>query len=173
MPETALSLPDGPIAGSGGVLRAWSSADAPSLVEAWRDPDIVRYNQVPAEPTEAKALRWISGCAELVARGLSLDLVIESEGVAGEVGLSGFDARRRAALIGYWLLPASRGRGLATAAVQAMASWASVELGLETIVAKCAPLNVASHRVAANAGFVYEQDHPSGDQLWVFRPLDD
>lgn len=55
--------------------------------------------------------------------------------------------------IGYSIIPAYRGRGLATEAVQALAAWALEQPGVRHVVAGCEPDNAASIRVLEKAGF--------------------
>lgn len=150
-----LRPPDPAIAWPGGGLRPWREADAPVLVEAWQDAEIARWNPVPTDPSEERARRWIAGVETRLRDGLSLDLCIldRAQRVVGEVGLSGFDEARRAALIGYWLLPGARGRGIATTAVEALSVWATTRAGLRVLVARCASANPASRAVARRARY--------------------
>ena len=160
----------------GGQLRPWLATDSPQLVAAWRDPEIVRWNPVPAEPTAATAEQWIAGWQQRYERGLAVDLAITEEPqsrVVGEVGLSSFadiPGGGRGALVGYWLLAEARGKGVAARAVAACVAWSRAELGLTVIGARCHADNSASQVVAARAGFVHERDDGSGNQLWFGRP---
>lgn len=54
--------------------------------------------------------------------------------------------------LSYWLLPAARGRGLATAAVRAMASWAVEHTDLHGLVLDIEATNRASQRLAERLG---------------------
>ena len=156
----------------GAVLRPWAVTDAETLVTGWSDPDVAAWNSVPSTPTVALATRWIAGVHDRAANRQSIDWVIQSHdtnGVVGEVGLSGFSDAHRGALIGYWLLPAGRGHGCATAAVSAVTKWAHQTLSLDTIVARCNTSNTASQQVAARAGYRHERSDPTGHQLWISR----
>lgn len=73
--------------------------------------------------------------------------------VIGEVGLSNIDQDRRAALIGYWVAPAARGRGVATDAVEAVSRWALGPGRLAALVASVDPANERSVAVLVAAGF--------------------
>ena len=118
----------------GAVLRPWTLTDAETLVTGWLDPDVAAWNSVPSTPTVALATHWIAGVQDRAANRQSIDWVIQSHdtnGVVGEVGLSGFSDAHRGALIGYWLLPAGRGHGRATAAVSAVTKWAHQALSLD------------------------------------------
>ena len=167
-----LELPDPPLNWDGGSLRAWTTDDAPALVAAWQDREIARWNPVPPEPTLDRASHWIDGCDQRLEADRSLDLCVvdaESQQVVGEVGLSGFDWDRGAALIGYWLLPAGRGRGLASQATAALADWAVDKLELHLLIARCDSANLASQAVAQRAGFRHAHGDGQGNELWVRR----
>ena len=156
---------------AGGRLRRWQPDDAPVLVRAWTDADVARWNPVPDEATPETAERWIDGVARRQANRLAIDFVIDSaaHGAVGEVGLSGFNARYRAALIGYWLLPEGRGQGLATQALRSVTGWAHEALDLDLIVARCHRSNANSQAVAARAGYVHEATDTTGHALWRSR----
>ena len=55
--------------------------------------------------------------------------------------------------IGYWMAPWARGQGLATEAARAVAEWLLVTQGFQRLELRAAPGNVASVKVALNAGF--------------------
>lgn len=159
---------------AGGRLRQWRIEDAPVLVQAWQDPEIARWNAVPPDPTVDTASRWIAGVEKRRGRRLAADFAVEihdpgaidRQGVVGEVGLSGFSAAHRGALIGYWLLADARGHGVAASAVRAVAAWAHEALDVQVIVARCDAANDASQAVAERAGFAHEASDDTGAQLW-------
>jgi ribosomal-protein-alanine N-acetyltransferase len=128
-----------------------------ALAAAWSDPSVVRANPVPADASPDGARRWICGESQRRDRGLSLDLVVgplDGDRVWGEVGLRGFDMAVGRAEIGWWLAPAVRGRGVASAAVSLLVAWAlAPPLGLRQVWARVGWANQASARVAAAAGF--------------------
>jgi RimJ/RimL family protein N-acetyltransferase len=66
---------------------------------------------------------------------------------AGEVGIGE---------IAYVVAPAARGRGIASAAVQALSGWAFARLRLARLQLSIRPDNLASRRVAEKAGYMYE-----------------
>jgi len=160
--------------GSDFVLRDWRATDADSLVRAWVDIDIARWNAVPADPSLARAQQWIAGVEARRLQGTAVDVVIESDpavGVVGEIGLSSFNAKHKGALLGYWLLPEARGDGLAGAAVGTFVQWVWSNLDLDVLVARCDPDNVASHSVATAAGLMPAGHDPQQRLLFrVVRP---
>jgi ribosomal-protein-alanine N-acetyltransferase len=56
----------------------------------------------------------------------------------------------------YWLLPESRGRGLATSAARLLIAWAFSTLRLGRLAAFIEPGNSASQAVLERCGFVQE-----------------
>jgi [ribosomal protein S5]-alanine N-acetyltransferase len=75
-------------------------------------------------------------------------------------GLNLTNVRRGAAsmaVLGYWMGESYAGKGIMTAAVNALVPLAQVTLGIRRIEAACVPNNVASARLLEKAGF-----HPEG-----------
>ena len=148
-----LPVPD--LAGPTTRLRPWRVTDAPALVAAWSDPEINDRLSVPQPPDEAAALRWISQSEQAWTDGRSVDLAVTdppSGTVIGEVGLSGFDPVRRAALIGWWIASGWRGKGRASEAVRLVVDWVLSDSPLEAVVAEIGADNPASMAVARRAG---------------------
>lgn len=149
LPLPELRVDEGPLS-----LRPWQPDDAYALAGAWGDP-LVRQWLDPPTGGAAAASAWIAGSDERAAAGLAIDAAIVVDGVvAGEIGLHGFDRTRRAAMVGYWIGPGHRGRGLAAVALAAATRWWFAIIDGEALVAECASANVASWRTAERAGFV-------------------
>lgn len=150
-----LALPVPRLAGPTTLLRPWSVEDAPALASAWGDPLIRRHLKVPEPCDEAAAARWISQRDRAWAEGRSVELAVTdkpSGTVIGEVGLSGLDPVRRAALIGWWIGEGWRGQGRAAEAVRLLLDWALSEGPLDAVMAEIASDNPASAAVARRAG---------------------
>jgi len=141
----------------GTSLRAWRPADAPVLVEAWADPDIAMYCGVPPDPTLERAERWIAGWEERQSSGASIDLVAvdDRDRVIGEVGAHPVDGELE---LGWWVLPAHRGRGVASAMVTRFVAWAAEARPDRPLTARIPPGHTASERVAAAAGLAPTPD---------------
>ena len=153
--EARLVLPVPRLAGPTTLLRTWRVDDAPTLAAAWRDPVIGDRLRVPEPADEASAVRWISQRERAWADGRSADLAVTdppSGTVIGEVGLSGLDPRRRAALIGWWIAEGWRRQGRASEAVRLVVDWALSEGPLEAVMAEIGADNPASVAVARRAG---------------------
>lgn len=177
--EVAPCAVDGPFLtdGTGRFrLRPWIPSDAPSLVAAWSVPDIARRSRPPGERSRALADRWIAGAELRRATGLVTDLVIAPPSgpeVWGEVGLvrrrwrgSDGSPERTVWELGWWVLPAHRGRGLAEAASTVLGGWAGPALGLAAWVARIEPGNVASQRVATRLGLEQRGRFDDHHDLW-------
>ena len=151
------------------VLRPPTRADAPALAAAWADPEIERWLDPPGADV-ASAQRWLAG--EPARRGaavaLDLAIVVDRE-LVGEIGFSSFDEPRRACLVGYWLAPGERGRGIASTALAVAVAWLRSEIGALTVIAECDPANTSSHNVAERAGFdLLAADH-GGRRVYANR----
>lgn len=148
-------LPVTYLAGLTTLLRPWNVDDAPALVAAWHDPVIQDRLEVPEPADEASAVHWISQREQAWAEGRSVDLAVTdrpSGAVIGEVGLSGFDPVRRAALVGWWIAEHWRGQGRAGEAVRLVVDWALSDGPLEAVMAEIGEDNPASAAVARRAG---------------------
>lgn len=143
------------LAGETTLLRPWRAADARVLAAAWQDPEIRDRLAVPEPADEAAASRWISQRERAVAEGRSVDLAVTDRAsgeVIGEVGLSGLDPVRRAALVGWWIAEGWRGQRRAGEAVRLVLDWALSEGPLEAVMAEIDSGNPASAAVARRAG---------------------
>ena len=138
------------ITGFGVTLRPWRPADAPALVEACGDQDIVRFTTVPGVYTKQATLDWIGRQSEHGDRGTAAVFAIVGPTEVrpvGMVGLFRLDQGGRTARLGFWLVAHARRRGSATAAARPLTGWAFDHLGLAQIVIDREPSNLASARV--------------------------
>lgn len=139
------------------MLRPWVVADAPAVLAALRDPDIALWNGSSAS-TLADVEEWIRQRLDRsVGDHASLAIADADDGsVLGSVSLHKIDRVQGDAEIGYWVVPAARGRGLAATAVGQLCGWAFGALPVDRIELLHAVENEASARVAAKAGFTCE-----------------
>ncbi|WP_395292813.1 GNAT family N-acetyltransferase [Kitasatospora hibisci] len=146
------------------VLRPWGRRTevrggvVARLLEASIDPSIALWNPIRAtDAAGAKAYldRWEAGwdsgnaAAFAVVDGTDGDLL-------GNVALRWTDRADGLAMIGYWLLPAARGRGVATRATRAVTSWGIATADTRRIEIAHAVGNTASCRVAERCGYPAE-----------------
>jgi RimJ/RimL family protein N-acetyltransferase len=139
------------------LLRPWRDDDGPAVWAALQDPEIRLWNGAGSTSPEdvaallARRVDWSAGdhASFAITDAASAALL-------GSISLHSIDPVQGDAEIGYWTVPAARGRGVATRAVVAVCRWAFPALGLDRIELLHAVENVASGRVAAAAGFICE-----------------
>ncbi|RKT08885.1 RimJ/RimL family protein N-acetyltransferase [Streptomyces sp. 1114.5] len=130
----------------------------PALVAAAADPEIAHWNPLhTADPAAAEA--YLDRCDARWADGSSAAFAITDAADAtllGNAYLEWTDPGNGVVMVGYWLLAAARGRGLATRATTAVTRWAVEAAGARRIELYHFVDNGASCRVAVRAGFPYE-----------------
>ncbi|MGW2250868.1 GNAT family N-acetyltransferase [Kitasatospora sp. NPDC001660] len=146
------------------ALRPWGRAldlpggTAQALVAAAADPEIVRWNPLSAADAAA-AEAYLDRCDTGWAQGRTAAFAITGavDGtLCGNVALKWTDREDGLAMIGYWLLSAARGRGIATRATTAVTRWAVETAAARRIEIAHAVGNDASCHVAERCGFPYE-----------------
>jgi RimJ/RimL family protein N-acetyltransferase len=140
------------------TLRPFGEEDIPWVYAVSLDPAVQRYLEIPLPYQVEHAEHFVREMAiGAWRRQERAEFVVEQahDGTRlGRVGL-GLDPLG-GAQIGYWMDPAARGRGVATAAVRALCGWAFDALRLGLIEWRAEVGNVASRRVAEKAGFRFE-----------------
>lgn len=159
------------------ALRPWGSTptDAAALAEAWADPEVARWNAVPADAGPEAAARWIAGEGIRRDAGVALDLVItdaeDRTAVLGEVGLVVVEPERRWAEVGFWVLADHRGSGLATSALDLFSGWVLANQPVKRLFARTRAENVAAAAVARGAGYGSAGELEAGVEVWVRDPV--
>ena len=142
------------------LLRPWEPSDAPSVAEAYRDPDIQRWHV--RTMTSAEATAWVGSWAQSWSAGTGASwAVVEAGTVVGRTGVQSVDLASGDADVAYWVVPGARGRGIAVRALHAVTDWAFTEVGLHRLALVHSVANAASCRVAVRAGFELEGTRPS------------
>jgi RimJ/RimL family protein N-acetyltransferase len=139
-------------------LRPYRRSDVAALVEIADDREVSRNltDRFPYPYTEEAAREWIALCE---AEGEpTRSFAVEVDGVlAGGVGIEiRAGEQTGSAEIGYWLGRRFWGRGVATAAVRAVLTYAFDTLGLRRIEARVFAWNPASAHILEKAGFRQE-----------------
>nr|WP_188306739.1 GNAT family N-acetyltransferase [Streptomyces sp. CBMA123] len=140
----ALDLP-------GGTLAAVSAAAA--------DQEVARWNPLRDATDPAGAGAYLDRADERWADGDTACFAITDAAdgrLHGNVALQWTDRAEGIAMVGYWLLAAARGRGLATRATTAVTRWGVRTAGVRRIELYHAVGNDPSCGVATRAGFPYE-----------------
>jgi RimJ/RimL family protein N-acetyltransferase len=132
--------------------------DLAAVAPAFQDPAVGGEAGLP--PLDEEGLRAFHDdeMRALIESGMLLPLLIldgESEEVLGGASIGHYDKMRQRAEVGYWLLEASRGRGVATRVARALALHALAN-GVERVEAVVRTDNIASQRVLERAGFTRE-----------------
>ena len=140
--------------GPGIRLRPWRLDDAPAITAACQDPDIAHWIPfVPRPYTHADAISYIRTCLESGDERQPFAIVDEvTDELLGSIDM-GVNAHFYRGHIGYWIVPAARGRGVCTTALRLLSAWALEDLGLQRLELVTDPDNAASQRVAEKAGF--------------------
>jgi ribosomal-protein-alanine N-acetyltransferase len=140
------------------VLRPWTRDDTDVVLAAFTDPAI-RHYAGNLYDTAADAKRFVDSRTTAWTEGTGAAWAIASAStgtVLGHVGLHEMDPALRLAMVGYWLLPRARGRGVMTRALSEVSTYAFGPLGLHRVELAHAVENEASCRVAQRAGYPYE-----------------
>jgi RimJ/RimL family protein N-acetyltransferase len=136
------------------ALRLPRPGDQAALADLFGDP-VTRFWNPGPEPGEVAA--WIAGNAAFGADFRTwVVAAVEDDRAVGTASLFSIDRGQGTALVGYRTVPAERGRGVASAALQTVARAAFDELDLHRLQLYHAAANLASCAVARAAGFVVE-----------------
>lgn len=139
-------------------LELLTESHLPAFQEIVDDPDVLRFTRFPAPPQPGFATEWFgryqagrrAGTSEVFAAMSSSDkflgvaLAPHIDEVASEMEL------------GYLVVPAARGRGVASEMLRQLTSWAFIERNSMRATLLIDVANVASQRVAVHAGYTLE-----------------
>lgn len=154
--------------GTGVRLRPWRHSDAPRIAEACSDPVSQQYlADLPRDYTEQDARTFVAMAHDEAREGRSLPWCLadpETDECLGALSIMELPAhlaatgRRTSGVIGYWLHPDARGRGVLTEALRMAVRHAFVDtadggLGLDRLALRAAASNHASQAAAGRAGF--------------------
>jgi RimJ/RimL family protein N-acetyltransferase len=155
----SLPVPDG-LAADGVVLRRLRARDAGAFAAAFKDdPHLGVAIGAEEDPTEISVRRFIARQPALRARGEFLGLTVTDPSrkpFLGQVMLHTVAWRHKRAEIGFWLVPAARGRGAGRTAVSLLVDWVFAALDLERIEITTTPENRAARALAEGLGFAEE-----------------
>lgn len=152
-------LPGGELTDGVVTLRPLGPEHFAFQTELHAVPDIIATS-VPPEPRDPEDVR--RRCERAQAHWLNgnrADLVVVDTATGaptGDIGLFYDEPPLGQAMIGYSMLPAWRGRGYVTRAVELLALWTFAETAIARLIAGTLPDNHGSQRVLAKAGFKRE-----------------
>jgi RimJ/RimL family protein N-acetyltransferase len=139
-------------------LRPWREGDVAPILAMSRDPDTIRFTNVPDPYDEDSVRIWLAlQPARLRAGDGAAFAVVElpSEDALGAIGVRVLHGRGIAE-IGYHMAPEARGRGLATAALRLLSGWSFRTLPVARLQLTTHVDNPPSQRVAEKAGYTRE-----------------
>lgn len=151
-----LTLPE--LRGERVLLRAFSEADIPTVLDAATDPLIPVITTVPSTPDPELAAAFIARQHDRASsgQGYSFAIADHDDVAVGQIGLWLRDIDRGRVSIGYWIAPAARGRGFGADALRTVAAWGERLPDVRRIELVVEPWNEASWRTAEHAGFERE-----------------
>jgi RimJ/RimL family protein N-acetyltransferase len=133
------------------VLRRLRASDAAAYAAAFRDDaDLGRLLGVDEDPDEKSVRKRLARTHELAIAEPG------SDAFWGTVLLHSFDEHHGRCEVGFWLVPGARRRGVGSAAVSLIVSWAMRELGLLRVEMTTTPDNAAVDALATRLGFTRE-----------------
>ncbi|MGY2079912.1 GNAT family N-acetyltransferase [Modestobacter sp. SYSU DS0657] len=156
MADRLVAAPPERLATDGVVLRAMTVADWPLEQALSRDPEVIRWTTHPPQLDEATARQRMADVVDRARRRLGQRYAVcpvEDGAERAAVGMAALTVKRSPEpSVGYALLPAGRGRGLAVASVRLMTDWL-LSVGHPCVQLGMLPENEASAAVAARAGY--------------------
>ena len=154
-PLTLPELRNGPI-----LLRGFALSDLPLIRQATEDPYIPSITSVPAIYSDDSGRAFIERQRGLASEGHGYPFVMcdasDPHQGLGALGLWLREIENGRASIGYWVVPAARGRHAAGLALRAAAAYAFEVLAIPRLQLFIEPWNAASLRTAEYGGFVQE-----------------
>lgn len=138
-------------------LRSWRTDDAAGLLLAIRDPLVLRYaGFVVADRAEAMARVQRYAAVWGVREGVAWVVSDSSGQVLGSVRFALVDRELGCGMVGYWLVPAARGQGVASSAVRLGSDVVLRQLGWHRVELRHAVENERSCAVARRCGYRLE-----------------
>lgn len=158
MPTVPLRYPDPPLASEHIRLRRWKEGDVDCVRLASMDTRIPHGTTVPSRFNVAEGIAFIHRQWSRAQKGEGLSQAIVEAERDRALGLVWLSVRPQPGVagLGYWIIPPERGRGVATAAVRLISTWAMDAWNLGRLEAWVEPQNLASQHVLRNAGFSEE-----------------
>lgn len=145
--------------GTGLLLRPWrlhDAGDVAAVLAAYADPEIQRWG-VRDVPDAHEARTWMAGWAAAWRERTDACWAVERDGATiGRIALRRLDLAGGVSEVAYWVLPAARGCGVASAAAAEVSRWAFEELGLHRLELCHSVQNEGSCAVARRIRFAWE-----------------
>ncbi|WP_112240257.1 GNAT family N-acetyltransferase [Kribbella monticola] len=139
------------------VLRPWRAGDAPVVQQAFSCPDIQRWHVRRLDSLD-EAVEWTRQWAGHwdTESSASWAVVDSDDQPLGQIGLRNISLAEASADLSYWVIPAARGRSIATQSVNALSAWSFGHLGFHRLSIHHSTANTASCKVAERTGYPLE-----------------
>lgn len=142
------------LVGERALLRPFSEADTPRMIEILQDPEVVRFTFEPSTELTPELLRSWYGSRH--ARDDRLDLAVTDRvtgELVGEVVLNEWSPTERSCSFRTLIAAAGRGRGLGTEATRLIVGHAFASVGLLRVSLEVYSTNHRALRVYQKVGF--------------------
>jgi RimJ/RimL family protein N-acetyltransferase len=139
-------------------LEPFSEEHFPGVVDLFDDPDVLRFTLLPVPVPEGFEKVWLARYVEGRRDGTrEAFAAVDDDGTFLGLALAPtIDREGREAELGYVVVPAARGRGVATEMLRRLTRWALDDLGLLRLELVIDAANPASKRVAEHCGYERE-----------------
>jgi RimJ/RimL family protein N-acetyltransferase len=139
-------------------LELLSSSHLEGMAALVQDADVQRFTRIASPPPPDFARIWLDAY-ETGRKSATKEAfaVIDADGAFVGVAVAPkIEPNARTAELGYTVMPAARGRGVASEALRLLTAWAFDELDLMRLELLISVENEASKRVASRCGYVRE-----------------
>jgi RimJ/RimL family protein N-acetyltransferase len=154
-----VSPPEPPLTDGVVTVRPWGEpGDADAIVAACNDRAIAEFlDMIPQPYTRSDAETYLEACRIGWRDGANANFAIVVAGMAvGSIGVRWIEPNQGVAEVGYWVARDARGKGVCTRALRLVSAWVLARPGMARLQLRADEKNVASKRVAENAGFTRE-----------------
>jgi RimJ/RimL family protein N-acetyltransferase len=151
--------PEPPLSDGVVTVRPWGEpGDVEAIVAACNDRAIAHFlDMIPQPYTRSDAETYLEACRIGWRDGASANFAIVVDGRAvGSIGVRWIEPDQGVAEVGYWVAPEARGRRVCTRALKLVSGWVLARPEMARLQLRADEENVASKRVAENAGFMRE-----------------
>lgn len=155
------------ISANGLILRVLHPQDAAAVVDATRECDDAVWVPQPPPYGVAEARRFLADYNTRREQGAAVSFGAFAGSGALIAGFVLQCALPGDIEVAYWVRPEQRGRGIASALLEALSAWVESELAPHRLWVEVEPLNTASLRTAARAG--YRRDGVQDGKLVLVR----
>lgn len=139
------------------LVRLFTEADLPALMEVNGDDEVTRYVPYPTWQSLDDAKAWFKRMSDFQAAGKSWQFVVTTKTMGKAIGtclLFHFEDIAASAELGYVLGQAHWGHGYMREALTALINYAFEQMSLRTLDATVDVRNVRSIRLLLGLGFV-------------------